>query len=153
MAEDYGSYDFLSKFHKKYAHKNLDNMMHALSQAELVTPGTRRVVKTVIENCIECKKFGKSFMRPKTTLPKVSTTNEIITWDLKDLKNGSYVLWMVDSFSRFLKGCVIPNKRKETVLEKLYYEWEFRVRVFGLIMAKNFKIIRCLIWWTSLDYR
>ena len=49
-------------------------------------------------------------------LPKVSSTNEIITWDLKDFKNGKFVLWMVDSFSRFIKGWVIPNKKKETVL-------------------------------------
>ena len=109
-AQDYGSYEFLSKFHRKLLHKNYNNKMHTLSQADLVTPDTKKVVKSVVENCVECKKFDKSLSRPKTTLPKVSGTNEIITWDLKDLKNGRYILWMVDSFSRFLKGCVLPKK-------------------------------------------
>ena len=53
----------------------------------------------------------------------MTDTNEIITLDLKELDNGKYVLWFIDSFSKYLKGVVINNKKKETVLTSLYYDW------------------------------
>ena len=114
--------DFLTKFHKGSGHKSEQNMMHSLSQAELVTPETRKVVQQVISSCRECKKFGKSLPRPKTTLPKVCDTNQIITWDLKEWDNR-HIMWMIDSFSRFVKGVVISDKKKETILKVLYSDW------------------------------
>ena len=53
LVQDYGSFDFLSKFHKKMAHKNPKNMLHALSQAKLITPDTRKLVDKVVESCVE----------------------------------------------------------------------------------------------------
>ncbi len=97
--------------------------MHALAHADSVSPETRKVVRSVVEKCNTCKKFNRSQPRPRTALPKVTETNQIITWDLKELKNGKHILWMVDSFSRYLRGSVIGNKRKETVLKALYYKW------------------------------
>ena len=131
QAEDVHSYlvaetinhDFLQKCHKGSGHKSTSNMMHALSQAEVVTPETRKVVTNVTKSCKECKKFGKSLPKPRTTLPKVCDTNQIITWDLKDWNNQQKIMYMIDSFSRFIKGVVIQNKRKETILKVLYYEW------------------------------
>ena len=66
------NHEYLTRFHKGSGHKSEKNMMHALSQAEMVSPNTRRVVKDVISRCKECKKFGKSLPKPKTTVPKVS---------------------------------------------------------------------------------
>merc|ERR1712112_812755 len=116
------NYEYLVKFHKGSGHKSLNNMMHALSQAGMVGPKTKKIVQNVILQCKECKKFGKSLPKPKTTLPKVTDTNQIITWDLKEWK-GRHIMWMIDSFSRFVKGIVITNKKKETILKVLYYQW------------------------------
>ena len=116
------NHDFLTKFHKGSGHKSERNMMHSLSQANVVTPDTRKIVRNVVSACKECKKFGRSLPKPKTTLPKVCDTNQIITWDLKEWDN-KFIMWMIDSFSRFVKGIVIPNKKKETVLKVLYYDW------------------------------
>ena len=60
--------------------------------------------------------------RRKTTLPKCTHPNQIITWDLKEWGKG-YILWMVCSFSRFLKGVYIANMEMETVMEAIYYSW------------------------------
>ena len=48
--------------------------------------------------------------------------NQIITWDLKEWGEG-YILWMIDSFTRFIKGVYITNKRMETIMESMYYAW------------------------------
>ena len=122
LAAETINHDFLTKFHKGSGHKSEKNMMHSLSQANVVTPETRKVVKNVVSSCQECKLFGRSFPKPKTTLPKVCDTNQIITWDLKEW-GQKYIMWMIDSFSRFAKGVVISNKKKETILKVLYYEW------------------------------
>ena len=116
------NYEYVAKFHKGSGHKSLNNMMHALSQAGMVGPNTKKIVQNVISQCKECKKFGKSLPKPKTTLPKVTDTNQIITWDLKEWR-GRHIMWMIDSFSRFVKGIVITNKKKETILKVLYYQW------------------------------
>ena len=122
LVADTINHDFLTKFHKGSGHKSEKNMMHSLSQAEVVTPETRKVVKKVVSSCKECKKFGRSLPKPRTTLPKVCDTNQIITWDLKEWGHR-HIMWMIDSFSRFVKGVVIPNKKKETILKVLYYDW------------------------------
>ena len=75
LAQETMSFEYVDKFHRGSGHKSFKNMMHALSQADMVTPETRKVVKAVVDKCKVCKKFRKSFPRPKTTLPKVSETN------------------------------------------------------------------------------
>ena len=84
LAAETINHNFLNKFHKGSGHKSVTNMMHALSQARVVIPETRKVVQNVAKSCKECKQFGRSFPKPKTTLPKVCDMNQIITWDLKE---------------------------------------------------------------------
>ena len=122
LVADTINHDFLTKFHKGSGHKSEKNMMHSLSQAEVVTPETRKVVKKVVSSCKECKKFGRSLPKPRTTLPKVCDTNQIITWDLKEWGHR-HIMWMIDSFRQFEKGVVISNKKKKTILKVLYYDW------------------------------
>ena len=42
--------------------------------------------------------------------------------DLKEF-GSKYVLWMVDSFTRFIQGKLIPNKKADTVIEALNTSW------------------------------
>lgn len=117
------NHSFIEKSHKESGHKLESNMMQALLQAEVVTPDTRKVVKNATKSCQECKKFEKSLPKPKTTLPKVCDTNQIIMWDLKDWHNKFWIMWMIDSFSHFVKCVVINNKHKDTILKVMYYDW------------------------------
>ena len=52
------------------------------------------------------------------TLPKASSLNEDVTLDLKDFGN-MYVLWMIDSFSRFMVGKLKSNKRADTIMHAI----------------------------------
>ena len=55
-------------------------------------------------------------------IPRATDFNSIVTLDLKEM-GKSYILWMVDAFSRVLVGAVIKDKKAETILEKLELEW------------------------------
>ena len=59
------------------------------------------IIDRVVNDCKVCQKFQKSVARPRVTLPKASSFNEVVTLDLKDFGN-KYVLQMIDSFSRFI---------------------------------------------------
>ena len=48
--------------------------------------------------------------------------------DLKQFKNGIYILHMIDHATRYSSGCIIMNKRKETIVEGLLTHW---VKWFG----------------------
>ena len=60
--------------------------------------------------------------RPTTTLPKCNDFNQIVTLDLKQW-GQQYILWMVCSFTRFLKGVVIAAKDARIVVEAVMKHW------------------------------
>ena len=69
-----------------------------------------------------CKKFKKSLGRPKVSLPKVMDFNEIVSLDCKQFGSKN-VLWMVDTFTRFIQGKVLKNKEALIVVDALNEAW------------------------------
>jgi len=48
-------------------------------------------------------------------IPRATDFNSIVTLDLKEM-GKSYILWIVDAFSRVLVGAIIKDKKAETIL-------------------------------------
>ena len=69
-----------------------------------------------------CQKFERSIVRPQVTLLKSTSFNKIVTLDLKDF-GSKYILWMVDSFTCFIKGKLISNKNVDTVISAIMDVW------------------------------
>ena len=122
---DICSYEKIKKVHINTNHKSEVNMLHAYKQANLLNDDIRKSIKKVCENCFVCQKFQKSQSRPKVALPKVTDFNQIVTLDLKQF-GEKYVLWAVDSFTRFIQGAVLKNKQAETVAESIQSIWCLR---------------------------
>ena len=63
--------------------------------------------------------------RPKVGLPSVNNFNEVVGLDLKVLnKNkGEYILWMVDLFSKLIKGKFIKDKNPGTIIDGIVGTW------------------------------
>ena len=89
-----------------------------------ISPKVSENIRKVVQNCNICQKFAKSVSGPKVTLPKSSTFNEVVTLDLK-IFGLKYVLWIVDSFSRFMQGKVVQNKKAETIEKAIMDTWIF----------------------------
>ena len=64
--------DFKSvrKIHERLNHKSKENLVHAYSNADLLTKDLKETIKKVVDQCRVCQKFRKSMPRPLTTLPK-----------------------------------------------------------------------------------
>ena len=76
------------------------------------------IVNRVVNDCKVCQKFQKS----RVPLPKSTSFNEVVTLDLKEFGN-KYVLWMIDSFSRFMVGKLFTNKEADTIIQAIIDCW------------------------------
>ena len=74
-------------------------MIHTLVNTDRFTVDTNNMVSKIINKCILCKKFKRSLPRNEVTLPTVTESNNIKTWDFKEKHNGKHILWMIDSYS------------------------------------------------------
>ena len=89
--------------------------MQACRNAGWMSPEMMNTIDRVVNDCKVCQKFQKSIARPRVTLPKASSFNEVVTLDLKEFGN-KYILWIIDKFSRFMVGKLINNKRADTII-------------------------------------
>ena len=115
-------YKNIKKVHEVTNHKSAENLIHAYANAEIIDEKVRKNARLVVERCKICKKNKRSRSRPSVALPKVVDFNQIVTYDLKKW-GPKQILWMICSFTRFLKGVVWDNKEGPTVIKALHSEW------------------------------
>ena len=98
---DLCSFRAVRKVHEVNRHKGKEQLMAAYRNAGWMSPELANIIDHVVNDCKVCQKFQRSVARPRVTLPKASSFNEVVTLDLKEF-GSKYVLWMIDSFSRFV---------------------------------------------------
>ena len=85
-----------------------------------------------LENCEACRLESRRPPKPKSSAPKSTCFNHLLCIDLKEnirYKNSPpYIVYFIDSFTRFKAARFIANKKGETVVEALLHEW---VKYFG----------------------
>ena len=77
--EDLTSFGTIKKVHKVNNHKGVEQLMSAYSRAGWMSPEVSKEIRKVVSGYRTCQKFAKSVSRPKITLPKSSTFNEVVT--------------------------------------------------------------------------
>ena len=60
--------------------------------------------------------------RPRIALPKSQSFNEVVTLDLKEF-GTKYILWMIDSLTRFIQSKLFQNKKADTIIQALTDSW------------------------------
>ena len=116
------SFNAVKKVHELNRHKGKEQLLQGYRNAEWMSPEIVNTIERVVNDCKACQKFQKSVARPRVTLPKASSFNEVVTLDLKEFGN-KYVLWMIDSFSRFMVGKMISNKKADTIIQAIIDSW------------------------------
>ena len=119
---DLCSFKSVRKVHEVNGHKGKEQFMAAYRNAGGMSPELASIVERVVNDCKVCQKFQKSVAQPRVTLPKSTSFNEVVTLDLKDFGN-KYVLWMIDSFSRFMMGKLLSNKKEDTIIQAIMDCW------------------------------
>ena len=104
--------DQVDKVHRYFGHRSGRRIWELFSKAKRMI-GKRKKVLEMIEKCKVCSQHNKAPPRPKVGLPAVNDFNEVIGIDLKVLNKAKeeYILWMVDLFSKLIKGKYIRNQK------------------------------------------
>ena len=123
---DLCSYRAVRKVHEVNHHKSKEQLILAYRNAGWMSPDLVKTITQVVRDCKVCKKFAKSVSRPRVTLPKSSFFNEFVTLDLKEF-GSKYVLWMIDSFTRFIQGKLIMNKKADMIIDEVNTTWNLNV--------------------------
>ena len=115
-------------------HKGERQLKNTYHKAGWMNPKVLANIKRVILDCKICQKFVKSESRPLVTLPMSTIFNGVVTLDLK-VFGLKHVLWIIESFNRFVQGKVILNKRTETIVKVVMVFWD----TYSLILCRYWR--------------
>ena len=97
-------------------------MMYIFRHSAKSDRDTKVLVEKVIDSCKVCQENKKTQSKPKVAFNKSTNFNDVVTLDLKDM-GDKYILWMICSFSRFIRGVVIGSKTADEVINALHHGW------------------------------
>ena len=112
------SFKAIRKVHEVNQHKGKEQLLSAYRNAGLMSPDLINMINCVVNDCRVCQKLQKSVVRPRVSLLKARSFNEIVTLDLKEFGN-KYILWMIESFMRFIQGKLLNIKKADTIIQAL----------------------------------
>ena len=137
---DISSFKSVRTVHEVNRHKRINQLMAAYCQAEWMSPEVANIINRVINDCKVSQKFQCSVARPRVLLPQAITFNAVVTLDIKEF-GSKYILWIINLFSRFIVGKLIPNKKVDNIIQVLTDSWRMSLGfprvVSSQIMAKN----------------
>merc|ERR1711984_33400 len=120
--KDIKSSTAVKAIHRKLNHKSKEQMLYAFKNAGKLDTETRKNIERVIETCEICKKNKRSASKPAVAIPRASDFNSIVSLDLKSA-GDKHILWMVCTFTKFIKGAVLKDKTPESVIKALHHSW------------------------------
>ena len=121
----------INKLHHVFGHAHPDKLQSLVMKSGKYDDTTLAAIKD-LKDCEVCKVENSRIPRPRVALPRSSAFGHVLCMDLKEnrrYKNAPpYILYMIDTYSRFKVACFIPDKKTETVAEALVTEW---IKFFG----------------------
>ena len=114
----------VDKVHRYFGHRSGRRIWELYAKADQLK-GKRKEVLDIIDKCKICSQLKKAPNRPKVGLPVANNFNEVCGMDLKIVNKdkGEYILWIVDLFSKLIKGKFIKNKKPATIIEAVIGTW------------------------------
>ena len=111
----------VQKIHKVLNHKQKEQMYYAYSSAGKQDKETKKMIDEVVEKCAICKKNSRSKSKPLVAIPRAGDFNSVVALDLKKV-GEKYILWMIFTCTKFVKGAVINDKQADTAMNTLQEE-------------------------------
>ena len=117
----------ISKLHKQFAHPQPDKLKKLIHDSGIADSNINNIIQEVTNTCEICQKFKKPPSRPVVAFPTATSFCEVVAMDLKDV-NDFKILHMIDHATRYSSACIIPNKKKETIVKAIMENW---ISIFG----------------------
>ena len=112
------------KIHQQ-SHKSKEQIEALLRASNTWNSSVKQLLEEVTDDCIVCKRYKVTPPVPKSAFPKATSFNEIISLDLKDMKDRSnvYILYMLDEYSKYMKARVVNTKHPEEIIKTFNDAW------------------------------
>ena len=129
----------LRKIHAQFGHQRKRAFVDLLKGAGKWKDSFSKMIDDIVDNCEGCLMRRRNPDRPVVAMPLGKDFNEAIAMDIKvwDMKNNIYILYIMDTFTRFITATIIRRKQPEDVVNALLMNW---VQIFGtpgLILTDN----------------
>ena len=109
---------------RQFRHQPASVTADILKSANVITPHIEKLNKDVAENCDTCNKYKRNKPRPVVAAPLSKNFNDVIAMDLKILLHQKlYIIYFIDLFTRFIKGCTLKRKTPDVVVESFITTW------------------------------
>ena len=113
----------IKKLHRYFGHCHSDSLWRIIRQSSNKDEFTQAEIEKVVGECHNCQLSKRKSSRKKTSLPRSSSFNEVVTLDLKCFGDRTYILWMVDDATRLIRGQVIQDKEPDTIIAAIEKIW------------------------------
>ena len=115
------------KLHEQFAHASSSRITNLLKDGNVDDKELFDLVSDSEKVCTVCQKYKKASLRPVVCFPRSREFNESLAIDLK-FYLPSYLLHIIDHFTRFSRAVVIKDKNAETVVKGVLRAW---IALFG----------------------
>jgi hypothetical protein len=113
----------LTKLHKYFGHASAESLWRVIKNSSNKEDFKLAEIKEVYDECGVCHHSKRKMFRKKTSLPRSSAFNQVVTMDLKCNSDGTYILWLVDDATRMIRGQVVKDKLPDTIIDALEKAW------------------------------
>ena len=113
----------MNKIHKQFGHPTLLKMKALLKDAQMWEEEYQVVLDKLYASCEICLKFSKTPSKPVVSLSLAKSFNDVVAMDLKEWRKGTYILYLIDMFSRFTVARWIRNKSPPVIIENMMVMW------------------------------
>lgn len=111
------------KLHRQFAHAQAYRLKTLLKNAGFKKKIFMEALDRVCGACEVCQRYLKPKPRPVVGLPRGTSFNDCIAMDLKTVNGQVTFLHMIDCATRYSVAKIVPNKRKETIVEAICTSW------------------------------
>ena len=125
------------KLHRQFVHAPMYRLKTLLKNAGFDSKLFLEVLEDVCQKCEVCQRYSKPKPRPVVGLPQGTVFNDCVAMDLKTVQGEVKFLHMIDCATRYSVAKLVPNKRKETIVEAICSGWIARFWPPHCFMADN----------------
>ena len=116
-----------NKLHKQFAHPAAQRLKKLIQESGVDNPTVLDMIDDVSASCDTCKRYKRTPSSPVTGFPLANAFNETVAMDLKFFQDG-ILLHMIDHATRYSQACIIPDKKKGTIVRAILKHW---ISIFG----------------------
>ena len=120
----------LVKLHRQFGHPSKIRFRHLLEDAGAWKSSFSGLLDSIYSGCKHCLQYKVTSPRPVVCMPMARQFNDVVAMDLKEWGKGSWILYLVDMFSRYTMAIPISTKISSGIIDKIIINW---VKIFGIM--------------------